>query len=148
MNIQQVMEWYDFTGKTAVITGGTGALGSEMASALVGCGANVALLVRDTNLSEELKVALDRGVGNYMVVYGDVLKKDLLEAAVDEVMAAYGRIDILINAAGGNHPEATSTADTPFFSLPQEALGFVFDLNMMGTILPSQVIGQVGKIAG
>lgn len=149
MNLQDVVEWYDFTGKTAVITGGTGALGSEMACALVGCGANVAILARKTQLTDELKTRLDAGAGSYMVVQADVLQRDLLEEAVEKVMAAYGsRIDILINAAGGNHPQATSTAANPFFDLPQEALDFVFNLNMMGTILPSQVIGKIMATQG
>ncbi len=143
MNLQEVAKWYDFTGKTAVITGGTGVLGGEMACALVGCGANVAILVRNPNLPDELKTSMDAGPGKYMVVYADVLQRDLLETAVEQVLAAFGHIDILINAAGGNHPQATTAPDNNFFDLPQEALGFVFDLNILGTILPSQVIGKI-----
>lgn len=142
MNMQKVTQWYDFTGKTAVITGGTGVLGGEMACALVGLGANVAVLDRNMNLPDQLKGQLEAGPGNYMVVQGDVLNRDLLETAVRQVIAAYGRIDILINAAGGNHPKATTNADTSFFDLPKEALEFVFDLNIMGTILPSQIVGK------
>lgn len=85
---------------------------------------------------------MDAGPGKYMVVYGDVLNREVLETAVQQVVAAYGRIDILINAAGGNHPKATTNAETSFFDLPKEALGFVFDLNIMGTIMPSQIIGK------
>jgi len=143
MNLQEVAKWYDFTGKTAVITGGTGVLGGEMACALVGCGANVAILVRNPNLPDELKTSMDAGPGKYMVVYADVLQRDLLETAVEQVLAAFGHIDILINAAGGNHPQATTAPDNNFFDLPQEALGLVFDLNILGTILPSQVIGKI-----
>ena len=144
MNVQTLAEWYDFTGKTAVITGGTGVLGSEMACALVGCGANVAILARQPNLPEELMARLEAGKGKYLVLHADVLKRDLLETAVEKILAAYGsRIDILINAAGGNHPEATASPDNNFFDLPQEALSFVLNLNLLGTILPSQVIGKI-----
>jgi NAD(P)-dependent dehydrogenase (short-subunit alcohol dehydrogenase family) len=143
MNLQAVAEWYDFTGKTAVITGGTGVLGSEMACALVGCGANVAVLDRNPALPDELKTPMATGPGRYMVAYADLLRRDLLEAAAEKIVAAFGRIDILINAAGGNHPEATTTPDLSFFDLPQEAIGFVFDLNIICTILPSQVIGKI-----
>ncbi len=143
MNLQDVTQWYNLTGKTAVIIGGTGVLGGEMACALVGCGANVAVLDRNPNLPDELKIPMDAGPGKYMVVYADVLQRDLLETAVEQVLAAYGHIDILINAAGGNHPQATTTPDNNFFDLPQEALGFVLDLNILGTILPSQVIGKI-----
>ncbi len=149
MNLQELIQWYDFTGKTAVITGGTGVLGGEMACALVGCGANVAVLDRNPNLPDELKTPMDAGPGTYMVAYADVLKRDLLETAVKEILASYGsRIDILINAAGGNHPQATTTPENSFFDLPQEALGFVSDLNLIGTILPSQVIGKIMAAQG
>ena len=148
MNLQELTQWYDFDGKTIVITGGTGVLGGEIACALVGCGANVAVLDRNPNLPEELKKPMDAGPGKYMVVYGDVLKRELLESAADDIRAAFGEIDILINAAGGNHPKATTSADVSFFDLPDEALRFVFDLNIVGTILPSQVFGRFMAEAG
>ena len=116
MNLQQVTQWYDFSHKTIVITGGTGVLGGEMACALVGCGANVAVLDRNPNLPDALKKPLDAGPGKYMVVYGDVLVREDLEAAAKEVFAAFGDIDILINAAGGNHPDATTSSDASFLT--------------------------------
>ncbi len=143
MNLQQLTQWYDFTGKTAVITGGTGVLGGEIACALVGCGANVAVLDRNPNLPDALKTPLDAGPGRYMVAYADVLSREVLTEAAQTILEAYGRIDILINAAGGNHPQATTRLDNAFFDLPKEALDFVFDLNIMGTILPSQVFGRL-----
>ncbi|MFN2203853.1 MAG: SDR family NAD(P)-dependent oxidoreductase, partial [Caldilineaceae bacterium] len=142
MNLQELTQWYDFDGKTIVITGGTGVLGGEIACALVGCGANVAVLDRNPNLPEELKKPMDAGPGKYMVVYGDVLKRELLESAAADIREAFGEIDTLVNAAGGNHPKATTSADASFFDLPDEALRFVFDLNIVGTILPSQVFGR------
>ncbi len=142
MNLQELTQWYNFDGKTIVITGGTGVLGGEIACALVGCGANVAVLDRNPNLPEELRKPMDAGPGKYMVVYGDVLDRELLESAAADIQAAFGDIDMLINAAGGNHPEATTSADVSFFDLPDEALRFVFDLNIVGTILPSQVFGR------
>ena len=148
MNLQQVTQWYDFSDKTIVITGGTGVLGGEMACALVGCGANVAVLDRNPNLPETLKKPMDAGPGKYMVVYGDVLVREHLETAVSDIQATFGDIDILINAAGGNHPKATTSADVAFFDLPDEALRFVFDLNIVGTILPSQVFGRVMAAKG
>jgi len=143
MNAAECSRWYDFSGKSALITGGTGALGGEMACALVGLGANVAVLDRNTEIPEQFREPLDAGPGKYLVVHGDVLEKKLLETAVSRVQNAFGRIDILINAAGGNHPDATTSTDQPFFDLPPEALGFVFDLNILGTMLPSQVVGKV-----
>ena len=143
MNLETLTQWYDFIGKTAVVTGGTGVLGGEMACALIGLGANVAVLDRNTEIPAAYKQPMASGPGSYLVVQGDVLQREALETAVQQIMTAYGRIDILINAAGGNHPQATTAVDNPFFDLSQEALGFVFDLNIMGTILPSQVIGKI-----
>lgn len=143
MNLQELTQLYDFTGKTAVITGGTGVLGGEMACALVGCGANVAILDRNPDLPDELKQPMDAGPGKYLVAYADVLQRDLLEEAAQTVLDHFGAVDILINAAGGNHPQATTNPEQSFFDLPPEALRFVFDLNLIGTILPSQVYGRI-----
>lgn len=143
MNLKELTQWYNFSGKTVVITGGTGVLGGEMACALVGCGANVAVLDRNPELPEELQEPMNAGPGKYMVAYSDVLDKALLEEAAKSIQDAFGRVDMLINAAGGNHPEATTSADASFFDLPDEALRFVFNLNILGTILPSQVFGRI-----
>jgi NAD(P)-dependent dehydrogenase (short-subunit alcohol dehydrogenase family) len=142
MNLQEVTQWYDFSDKTIVITGGTGVLGGEMACALVGCGAKVAVLDRNPNLPEELKKPMDAGPGKYLVAYADVLERALLESAAEKILSEYGRADILINCAGGNHPDATTRPDNSFFELPPDALKFVFELNLLGTILPSQVFGK------
>jgi NAD(P)-dependent dehydrogenase (short-subunit alcohol dehydrogenase family) len=81
MNLQEIARWYDFSNKTIVITGGTGVLGGEMACALVGCGANVAVLDRNPNLPEVLKKPMDAGPGKYMIAYADVLVRENLEEA-------------------------------------------------------------------
>ena len=114
-----------------------------MACALVGCGANVVVLDRNPDLPEELQRPLDAGPGKYLLVYGDVLQKDSLLTAANTIREHFGRIDALINAAGGNHPQATTGADNAFFDIPQEALNFVLDLNLVGTIIPSQVFGKL-----
>ena len=142
MNLNELCQLYNFSGKTAVITGGTGVLGGEIACALVGCGANVVVLDRNPNLPDYLRKPLDAGPGKYMVAYADVLDRTLLESALEIISAAFGAIHILVNGAGGNHPQATTNQERTFFGLPREALDFVFDLNLVGTILPSQVFGQ------
>lgn len=143
MNLKQLTQWYDFSGKTVVITGGTGVLGGEMACALVGCGANVAVLDRNVALQDAVKSSMDAGPGRYMVVYGDVLAREPLAEAAAAIQAEFGTIDMLINAAGGNHPKATTSPDASFFDLPDDALRFVFNLNIVGTILPCQVFGRL-----
>jgi NAD(P)-dependent dehydrogenase (short-subunit alcohol dehydrogenase family) len=142
MNLEELTQNYDFTGKSVVITGGAGIIGGEMACALIGCNANVAILDRDPELAKKVVARFEVNRGRYIVVYGDVLKKDTLEQASAEIIKEFGQIDCLINGAGGNSPKATTNAEQSFFDLPEEALRFVSDLNLMGTMLPSQVIGK------
>ena len=143
MNLQELTTQYNFKDRTIVVTGGAGVLGGEMACALVGCGANVAILDRDTALAERLIQRFEpTATGRAIVVYGDVLQPESLQTATETVLKEFGRIDGLINAAGGNKPQATTSAENSFFDLPPEALRFVFDLNILGTILPSQIIGK------
>ena len=142
MNLQTVTAQYNFKDRTIIVTGGAGVLGSEMACALVGCGANVVILDRDTALAERVIQRFEpTATGRAIVVYGDVLKRESLEKARDVILAEFGHIDGLLNGAGGNKPEATTAPDRSFFDLPEGALRFVFDLNLMGTILPSQIFG-------
>lgn len=132
---------YDFTGRSVVITGGTGVLCRTMAAALVGCGANVAILARSREKGKATLADMP-GPGQALIVQGDVLDADTLHQAAWDVVAEFGRVDALINGAGGNSPEATTRPDLSFFDLPEGALRHVFDLNMLGTMLPCQVFGR------
>jgi NAD(P)-dependent dehydrogenase (short-subunit alcohol dehydrogenase family) len=142
MDLGTVTKWYDLTGRTIVITGGAGILGGEMACALVGCNADVAILDRDPSLAERLISRVESQPGRCIIVYGDALEPETLIAAEKKIRSELGPVDMLINGAGGNKPDATSSADLSFFDLPEEALRFVVDLNLLGTILPSQVFGR------
>lgn len=148
MDLQTIAQWYDFSGRAVLITGGAGILGGEMACALVGCGANVAILDRDPALADRLMDRLGCGPGCSVVVYGDVLNPETLVKAQETVQAEFGPVDTLINAAGGNNPRATTSADLSFFDIPEGGLRFVFDLNLIGTILPSQVFGRGMAVRG
>jgi NAD(P)-dependent dehydrogenase (short-subunit alcohol dehydrogenase family) len=141
MNLSELLKMYDFTGRSMVITGGTGVLCGAMAKSLVGCGANVAILARNVEKGEALLAEMD-GPGRAVIVRGDVLDQESLQAATRATLDEFGRIDGLINGAGGNSPQATTRPDLTFFNLPEEALRYVFDLNMLGTILPCQVFGR------
>jgi len=143
MDLEKLTSLYDFSGRAIVVTGGGGVLGGEMVCALVGCRAKVAVLDLDLSLAEKV-VERTKGLpGKAIPIQADVLKKDSIEQAARRILDELGRIDGLINAAGGNHPSATTSPQKPFFDLPQEALRFVFDLNLLGTILPSQVFGRI-----
>ena len=141
-----------FKGKTAVVTGGGGVLCSTFCEALAERGANVAVL--DLN-EENAKAVAERIVnkgGNAIGVSTNVLEKESLNAAKDVVIEKFGSIDILINGAGGNNPRATTDKEylfpediedsesiKTFFDLDPKGIGFVFDLNFLGTLLPTQV---------
>jgi NAD(P)-dependent dehydrogenase (short-subunit alcohol dehydrogenase family) len=141
MDLAELTRMYDFSGRSIVVTGGTGVLGSVMVGALVGCGANVAVLARNRGKAEAMLAEI-AGPGRALIVEGDATRRDDLERATESIVAEFGRVDTLVNGAGGNHPQATTRPDLPFFDLPEEALRFVFDLNMLGTIYPSQVFGR------
>jgi NAD(P)-dependent dehydrogenase (short-subunit alcohol dehydrogenase family) len=142
MNLNELTKLYDFTGKSVAITGGAGILGGEIACALVGCNANVAIIDRDPALADRLIDRLKSPVGRAIVVYADVLDADTLRTAADQIVQEFGKVDGLINAAGGNKPQATTSPNLSFFDLPVDALRWVFDLNIVGTMLPSQVFGK------
>jgi NAD(P)-dependent dehydrogenase (short-subunit alcohol dehydrogenase family) len=143
MNLDELTTLYDFSDRTALVTGGAGVLGSEIACALVGFNANVVILDRDQELAQKAIERFPKVVkGRAVRVFGDVLAPETLFQANETVKAEFGAVDILINAAGGNHPSATTSADLSFFDLPLDALRHVEDLNLLGTILPCQVFGR------
>ena len=142
MNLSEISDLYNFEGKTAIVTGGSGVLGGEIVRGLVGLGANVVVLVHSTGISQDEQALLNSGPGTCLCLQGDVLDRDSLVAARQSILETCGRIDFLINAAGGNHPDATTNAERSFFNLPQEALSFTSDLNLLGTVLPCQIFSE------
>lgn len=142
MNLQELTSQYDFSGRTVAITGGLGVLCLEMARALAGCNANVAILDRDAATAEKHLSTFEPGRGKVVAIKVDVLDKPSIEAAAEEVIRTFGRIDYLINGAGGNNPKATTNVNQSFFDIPAEAFAFVSNLNLNGTVLPSQVFGK------
>lgn len=142
MNLTELTGLYDFDGVTVLITGGTGILGGEIACGLVGLNANVVVIDKNVEVPQEYQPLLDAGPGSYMVLPGDVLDRESLLAVRQQILEKFDRIDILINAAGGNHPDATTGGHKTFFDLPLDALRFTSDLNLLGTILPCQIFGE------
>jgi NAD(P)-dependent dehydrogenase (short-subunit alcohol dehydrogenase family) len=143
MDLDQVTRHYNFAGQTVVITGGAGILGGEIARALVGCGANVAILDLNLDPAQRILELMGPRASQALTVRTNVLDLDSLRQASQVVLKKFGAIDCLVNAAGGNKPQATTSPDLSFFDLPSDALRWVFDLNILGTILPSQVFGKV-----
>jgi NAD(P)-dependent dehydrogenase (short-subunit alcohol dehydrogenase family) len=143
MDNQTFHELYDFSGKVAVVTGGAGVLCSSMCRTLAGLGAKVAILDLNPEAAESLAAEIRSTGGEAIPITCNVLDKTSIESAAQKIIESFDRMDILINGAGGNKPQATATPDQSFFDLPADALRWVFDLNLMGTILLSQVFGKI-----
>ena len=140
------MSNFDIAGKIAVVTGGAGVLCASMCRELASAEAKVAVLDLRLEPAEALAAELGNGAtgaGQGIGVACNVLDKASVEAAAQKVLATFGRVDILINGAGGNKPQATTNSEQSFFDLPADALRWVFDLNLMGAILPAQVFGKI-----
>jgi len=133
---------FGLAGKVAVVTGATGVLGAAIAAGLAHAGARVAILGRRAARAEELAAAIREFGGEAVAAPADVLDPARLEAVRQSLLARFGQIDILVNAAGGNTPAATVTESSSFFDLAPAALREVLDLNLMGTVLPCQVFGR------
>ena len=134
---------FSLKNKTVIVTGGTGVLGSEMVLALAEAGASVGVLGRRQQQADEVVQRVSERGGQAISLPADVLEVDSLEAARKTMLAEFDTIDILVNAAGGNQPGATIAPDQTIFDLQIPDLQKVIDLNLMGTILPSQVFGKV-----
>ncbi len=142
MNRDELMAMYDFTGKTFAVTGGAGALGGDVVVALAGCGANVMILDLRLGGVEGIKARLGERARLVDAVEVNVLSRDSLAAAGAAINERFGPLYGLVNAAGGNSPKATVSPSMSFFDIPEEGMRFVLDLNLMGTIMPCQVLAK------
>lgn len=129
----------DLTGKVAAVTGGGGILCSALSKALGGQGATVAVLDLMVDAAEKVADEIRGAGGKAIAVEADVLRRESLQQAAEEIHRECGPVDILINGAGGNKAEATASPGKSFFDIPADAIQWVFNLNCLGTILPCQV---------
>jgi NAD(P)-dependent dehydrogenase (short-subunit alcohol dehydrogenase family) len=130
---------FDLTGKTALITGGTGVLGTAMAKGLADAGANTVILGRRKESGDELVTSIKSLGARSMFVKADVLDATDLLAAKQKVLDEFGTIDILVNAAGGNLPGAVIMPEQNFFDLKMDEFDKVVALNLTGTVLPTKI---------
>ncbi|MFW6154121.1 MAG: SDR family oxidoreductase [Planctomycetota bacterium] len=133
---------FDISGACVAVTGGAGVLCGAMARALAAGGAKVAVIDYNVAGAEALAKAITDDGGTGVAVGANVLDKDAVETALADTLDAFGHVDVLINGAGGNKKDATSAPPVAFFDLPADAIRWVFELNCLGTILPSQVFGR------
>jgi NAD(P)-dependent dehydrogenase (short-subunit alcohol dehydrogenase family) len=136
------MDMFRLDGKVAVVTGGSGTLGTGMAKGLLLAGARVCVIGRDYDKAHRVATHLHEDTNRVMAASADVTQLNQVEKAVAAVLMRWGRIDILVNAAGGNRADATTNPRQAFFDLDVDAMRYTFDLNLTGTIIPSQVIGR------
>ncbi len=142
------------TTKVAVVTGGSGVLGSGFCKALAANGYKVAIIALHNEASEQLAAEINSSGGMALAVAADVTDKASVEQAAAIIVKQLGNCDLLINGAGGNHPKGTSSEETysataeqtegktTFFDLDPQGIDFVFKLNFMGSLIPSQVFGK------
>jgi len=133
----------NLTGKVAAVTGGGGVLCAQMAKALASHGAHVAVLDINEQAAQSVAAEIVAAGGQAIGLAANVVDRESLRAACEATLSAFGSIDILLNGAGGNSPKATTSEERSFFELTQEDMRFVFDLNFFGTVLPTQVFGEV-----
>ncbi len=142
MEEKTIQSMFNLQGKTAVVTGGGGVLCSTISRGLARAGAKVAILDLLVEKATAVAQQIAAEGGQALPVACDVLNRDSILSAAEQVAGAFGKVDILINGAGGNKPQASTSAQASFFDLPEDAVQWVFNLNFIGTLLPCQVFGQ------
>ncbi|RYU77858.1 SDR family oxidoreductase [Hymenobacter persicinus] len=139
---------FSLENKVVVITGATGVLGAALSLAVAEAGAKVAILGRNAERAEARAAAIRAAGGEALVILADVLDQAQMEAARDTILAAWGTIDGLVNAAGGNMPRATVGPDQDLFDVGIEDTRRAVDLNLFGTVIPTTVFGRVMAAQG
>ena len=132
---------FDIKDNVTVITGGTGILGRAIAKYLAINGAKVIILGRKEDVGAAIvaEIEAENPAGSIEFIKTDVMNRELVEANCKEIVERYGRVDTLLNAAGGNMPGATIAPDKTFFDLDPEQFQRVLSLNLTGTVIPTQV---------
>ncbi|MDQ6644212.1 MAG: SDR family oxidoreductase [Chloroflexota bacterium] len=133
---------FNIQGQTAVITGGSGGLGSAISRALAEAGARVAVISLHSTSSDKVVETIRADGGEAIGIACNVMDRAALEQAREEILRNFASIDILINGAGGNQSGATTSQELSFFDLDRQAIDTVFDLNFVGTFQSCQVFGR------
>lgn len=134
---------FNLEGKVALITGGGGVLGGNMARTLAKQGVITGILGLSIEKAEATATSIRNNGGEAFAISANVTNKEELEKVRDFIIEKYGRLDILINGAGGNMPGATIGPDAAIYDMKSEDLQKVLDLNIIGTILPSQIFAEI-----
>jgi NAD(P)-dependent dehydrogenase (short-subunit alcohol dehydrogenase family) len=133
---------FSLAGKVIVVTGGTGILGKAFIDGIVEAGGAVGILGRNAQVAEERANAINAAGGKAIALVADVMNEAELVAAKDKLLAAFGRIDGLVNGAGGNMREGVLQPDEDIFKMNIDGMKKVMELNLWGTLIPTQVFGE------
>lgn len=133
---------FSLEGKVIVVTGGTGILGNAFVNGIVEAGGTVGVLGRKKDIAEERADHINANGGKAIALVADVLKTDELIAAKNKLLEAFGRVDGLVNGAGGNMPQGVLLPDADIFSMNLEGMKQVMEVNLWGTLYPTQVFGE------
>lgn len=133
---------YSLKGKVIVVTGGTGILGNSFVNAIVEAGGAVGILGRNAEIANQRADAINKNGGRAIALVADAMNEEQLVAAREQVLAKFGKIDGLVNAAGGNMPDGVLQPDEDIFSMKIEGMKTVMDINLWGTLVPTQVFGK------
>lgn len=127
--------------KVIVVTGGTGILGNSFVNAIVEAGGAVGILGRNAEIANERADAINKNGGKAIALVADAMDEEQLVAARTKILAAFGKIDGLVNAAGGNMPDGVLQPEESIFEMKMDGMKKVLDLNLWGTLIPTQVFG-------
>ncbi len=133
---------FSLAGKVIVVTGGTGILGNSFVNAIVEAGGAVGILGRNADIANERADAINKNGGKAIALIADAMDETQLIAAREKIIAAFGKIDGLVNAAGGNMPDGVLQPEESVFKMKMDGMKKVLDLNLWGTLIPTQIFGE------
>ncbi|HTM93844.1 MAG TPA: SDR family oxidoreductase, partial [Flavisolibacter sp.] len=135
-------EQFSLKGKVIIVTGGTGILGNSFVNAIVEAGGAVGILGRNEKVANERADAINKNGGNALALVADVMDEEQLQAAKEKALAHFGKIDGLVNGAGGNSPDGVLMPGEDIFSMNLQGMRKVMDINLWGTVIPTQIFGE------
>ena len=135
------MENFSLKDKVVIVTGGTGILGNSFVDAIVEAGGAVGILGRKEEVARQRADAINARGGKALALVADVMDQQQLQTAADKAIAHFGKVDGLVNAAGGNMPEGVLQKGEDIFSMNMDGMKKVMDINLWGTLLPTQIFG-------
>jgi NAD(P)-dependent dehydrogenase (short-subunit alcohol dehydrogenase family) len=135
-------EQFSLKGKAIIVTGGTGILGNSFVNAIVEAGGAVGILGRNEKVANERAEAINKNGDNALALVADVMDEEQLVAAKEKALAHFGKIDGLVNGAGGNSPDGVLMPGEDIFSMNLQGMKKVMDINLWGTVIPTQIFGE------